>query len=73
MANAHGDVVRARDGLAPADKRDEEARAPVEERPGDGEERRESDRAGGDLYEPLAFFSSAVIAGTISWRFPTTA
>src|SRR5581483_4343260 len=73
VAHPRGDVAAAVDGLAGAHEAHEEQRAPGEERPGGCEERREGDGAGGDRYEPCAFLSSAVIAGTISCRSPTTA
>jgi hypothetical protein len=73
VADARGDVVRAVDLPPRADEPHEEERAPGEQRPGGGKERREGDGAGGDRYEPFAFLSSAVIAGTISCRSPTTA
>jgi len=56
-----------------ANEPDEEACTPAEEHAGGGEERRERDRPGDGFYAPRAFLSSAVIAGTISWRSPTTA
>jgi hypothetical protein len=47
----------------------QEPRAPREEAAGREHEQREPDRA----YEPRAFRSSALIAGTISCRSPMTA
>ncbi len=67
-----GHVVVACDRLRRADETDEQQRAPREERPRDGERRRECERAGKRGYS-RAFLSSAEIAGTISCRSPTTA
>jgi hypothetical protein len=68
VANADGNVVEPLDRLARVDQPPQEERAPREQRPRDDEQRGERDRA-----YSRAFFSSAVIAGTISCRFPITA
>jgi hypothetical protein len=73
VADAARDVVRAVERPRGADEPDEEERAPREQPSGDGEQRREGDGAGRGRYWPFAFLSSAVIAGTISCRSPTTA
>jgi hypothetical protein len=73
VADASRDVVSSIERLRRANEPREEERAPTEERTRDGEERRESDRAGECRYDPRTFRSSAEIAGTISCRFPITA
>jgi hypothetical protein len=66
-------VVRPVERPAGAHEPQQERRALSEQPSGDGEERRERDGAGGSRYWGFAFLSSAVIAGTISWRSPITA
>jgi hypothetical protein len=73
VADALRNVVEAFDRLRRADEADEQERAPREERPGDGERRRERERPCGSSYVGRAFLSSAEIAGTTSCRFPITA
>jgi len=59
--------------LPEPDEVDQQLRAAREQRPADGERRRERQRSGQDVYDPRALLSSAVIAGTISVRSPMTA
>ena len=74
VAHAPRHVARALDRLARADEPPEEERAAGEEPAGDGEQRREAERARRPgVYAPRAFLSSAEIAGTISCRSPITA
>jgi hypothetical protein len=74
VADSAGEAVVATVcGLAGEDEPRQEEGAAREEAAGDGEQGSEPERAGEDGYEPLAFRSSAVIAGTISCRSPITA
>ncbi len=73
VADARGRVAAAIGRSRGADEPGEEQRAPAEQRARDDEQRRETDRAGGDAYVPRAFLSSALMAGTISCRSPITA
>jgi hypothetical protein len=73
VAQPAGRVRRPVGGRRAADEPREEQRAPGEEPAGDDEQRGEAERAADDVYEPRAFRSSALIAGTISWRSPITA
>ena len=59
--------------LAAFDEVHQQFRTAGEEEAGDGERRGEGDGSDRDVYEPRAFLSSAVIAGTISVRSPITA
>jgi hypothetical protein len=73
VAQACGDVVGAVGGRSEANDAEEKERPAREERRRDGYRRCERDRAGELRYPILAFRISAVIAGTISCRSPTTA
>jgi hypothetical protein len=73
VPDAARDVVGAVERSRRPDEAHEEERAAGEQPAGDGEQRREGDRAGRSSYEPRTFRSSAVIAGTISCRSPITA
>jgi hypothetical protein len=73
VLDAPEDVVGSLQRPRRPDEPGEEQRAPREQPAGDGEQRREGDGAGRGSYAPFAFLSSAVIAGTISWRSPITA
>jgi len=73
VAGAPRHVARAVDRLARADEPPEKDGALGEEPAGDGEQRREAERARQRRYAPRAFLSSAEMAGTISWRSPMTA
>jgi hypothetical protein len=68
-----GRVAEAVDRLAEPDQIDEQPGPAIEERAADGKERGKRERSGGEVYEPCAFLSSAVIAGTTSARSPITA
>jgi hypothetical protein len=67
VADAHGDVTAAVDGLSRQNKTRQEQGAAREKPAGDEKQRRERNRA----YDVL--LSSALIAGTISCRSPITA
>jgi hypothetical protein len=69
VPNATRDVGAPLVRLRPSDLLCEELRAPPRAAAGDGDEQREDDGA----YELRALLSSALIAGTISWRSPITA
>jgi hypothetical protein len=73
VAEPPGQVARPVDRLRPADEADEEDGAPREEAAARRRERRQPEPAGEDVYEPRAFLSSALIAGTIACRSPMTA
>jgi hypothetical protein len=73
VANASGHVAEALDRLSHPHQPPEEERAPGEQPDRDGEESGEGERADGPAYDPRAFLSSALIAGTISCRSPMTA
>jgi hypothetical protein len=73
VADALWEGVVALDRPARQDEPRQEERAAREEAAGDGEQGREPERAGQDVYAPFAFRSSAAIAGTISCRSPITA
>ena len=74
LAQARGDVAGALDArrLAHAHEPHEQQRAAREQPAGEAERRGEGERAG-QHYASRARRSSAVIAGTISLRSPTTA
>ncbi len=73
VANPAGKIVGSLDGLRGANETHEEQGAPREERPRDGERRRERERPDQCRYVARTFLSSAVIAGTTSCRLPITA
>jgi hypothetical protein len=60
VPHALGHVVEALDRLAEPDQREEQARASVEERAADREERGERERSQRDVYENRAFLGSTV-------------
>jgi hypothetical protein len=72
VADASWHVAGAVDRPASPHEPDEEERTPREQAAADRRERTEPERAGENGY-PRAFLSSALIAGTISCRFPITA
>jgi hypothetical protein len=72
VAHAHGHVALPLGRLAELEQVDEQLRAAGEQRPADGERRRERQRSDRDGYD-RTFRSSAVMAGTISVRSPITA
>jgi hypothetical protein len=73
VLDAARQIVEALGRLRRADEPRQEERAPREEPARDGERGCERNAAGQGFYAPRTFLSSAVIAGTISCRFPTTA
>ena len=75
VADALWDVRDALDGLARAHEPEKEERPPSEQpaRDPDRNEERECGRGAGGRAQPLAFRSSAEIAGTTSCRSPMTA
>ena len=73
VLDALGDVVEAPERSAHADEADEQQSSPYEQRDRHGRDRRQGERGEPGRYPPLAFLSSAEIAGTTSCRSPMTA
>ena len=73
VADALRDVAGPVGWLAHPHEPDQQPGPAREERAADRECGRQGQRSGGDGYDARAFFSSAVIAGTISVRSPITA
>jgi hypothetical protein len=73
VADPRRNVAGAFGGAAQLDEVREQLDAAPEQETADGQRRGERERSGQDVYDPRAFRSSAVIAGTISARSPITA